>query len=279
MTGLAAKRLLARRAGMLIGGILGVLSGLRIFGLVLGLLLGYLVDELLQGRRLLNAGKAFLAKPAAGILDDHWMKIASITGLGCAVTVEGRSEKNGETRTGSIGLVEKELVIKAITSYFDLTGRHAGLVQQLVESFFSQNTSHITDLIHFARELSPKDERESVLRLFFTIAKGENGRVEKLQNKLIKEISFHLEIEAQQFNNVRRDSVGIDIESYEILGVSPDAGDQEVRSVFRRLAAQFHPDTGTVLEDHQVEESNEAFMRIKEAYRRIVAERRSFRDD
>jgi len=47
---------------------------------------------------------------------------------------------------------------------------------------------------------------------------------------------------------------------YEVLGVSRDAGDEEIRKAFRRLAFQFHPDR-----NHE-QDAEERFKEINEAY-------------
>ena len=63
-----------------------------------------------------------------------------------------------------------------------------------------------------------------------------------------------------------------DEEAYRILGVSPDTETSEVKRVYRRLAAQFHPDSGIDLEPTQIHLSREAFIRIQNAYRQIISE-------
>ena len=66
-------------------------------------------------------------------------------------------------------------------------------------------------------------------------------------------------------------STRIDTEAYEILGVKSDADLAEVKLAYRRLAAQFHPDTATALSAEQQEASSAAFVRIRSAYDRIVS--------
>ena len=62
-------------------------------------------------------------------------------------------------------------------------------------------------------------------------------------------------------------------EAYRILGVSKRAATGEVKRVYHRLAAQFHPDAGSDLEIDQRRLSEEAFIRIQNAYNTIMAER------
>ncbi|MBU8913882.1 MAG: J domain-containing protein [Spirochaetales bacterium] len=64
----------------------------------------------------------------------------------------------------------------------------------------------------------------------------------------------------------------IDTEACAILGIEPDASLAEVRRAYRRLAAQFHPDTAMGLSPEQQEASSAAFVRIRSAYERVASQ-------
>lgn len=61
---------------------------------------------------------------------------------------------------------------------------------------------------------------------------------------------------------------------YRLLGLEPGASEALVRKTYRALAAQFHPDTGAPLSEEQRKVSEEAFLRIRAAYERIIENRR-----
>ena len=52
---------------------------------------------------------------------------------------------------------------------------------------------------------------------------------------------------------------------YQILGVSPDASDEEIKRAYRKLAKQYHPDAnpGDEYAAKKMQEINDAYDRIK----------------
>lgn len=61
---------------------------------------------------------------------------------------------------------------------------------------------------------------------------------------------------------------------YEILEVSSESSDEEVKSAYRRVSKEYHPDRfGADLEKKAI--SNDLFRQINAAYRRIQASRQT----
>jgi len=61
----------------------------------------------------------------------------------------------------------------------------------------------------------------------------------------------------------------LDAEACRVLGVPRDASPYEIRAAYRRLAAQFHPDTAGGLTGEQLRATEEAFVRIQAAYEKL----------
>ena len=60
---------------------------------------------------------------------------------------------------------------------------------------------------------------------------------------------------------------------YEILGVSPDATDEEIKKAYRRMALDNHPDRVTHLGEDIRKASEEKFKQIQEAYEEVKSRR------
>ncbi len=265
----------ARHSGLLIGCVLGLLSGLHIFGLAVGALLGYFADELIFTRRILKKGSRLMENPEVGIFEDGWTRIILSVALACGVFLLSSREKTPL-------IAGKKQLEDKIAATFGLGGRETGLIRQLADRFFllfSTNPANITKLSSVYRKVSGGGERLVLLKLLIDAALGESRRITSKQNNLLKEISVTLEVSAVDFNRLRINALSIDTEAYDIIGVAPETSDTEIHKVYRRLAAQFHPDTGSDLDDDQRAQSEEAFLKIQDAYERIMADRSALRTE
>lgn len=55
-----------------------------------------------------------------------------------------------------------------------------------------------------------------------------------------------------------------------ILGVDEYSKPDEIRRMYRKLAAEFHPDTAVELDDERKKQLSEAFLRVHRAYERVM---------
>lgn len=58
---------------------------------------------------------------------------------------------------------------------------------------------------------------------------------------------------------------------YSILGVSPDASDEEIKKAYRTLSRKYHPDAN--INNPNAAQSEEKFKQIQQAYQQIMKER------
>jgi DnaJ-domain-containing protein 1 len=55
-----------------------------------------------------------------------------------------------------------------------------------------------------------------------------------------------------------------------ILGMSPDSPLEDIKSGFRKLAIQFHPDSLRALDEKHQKDAERAFIIIQEAYKKVM---------
>jgi preprotein translocase subunit Sec63 len=61
---------------------------------------------------------------------------------------------------------------------------------------------------------------------------------------------------------------------WRIMGLMPGTSPEELKATYRKLAVQFHPDVLQVLGPDRQRDAARAFIKIKEAYRKIVNSRK-----
>ena len=62
-------------------------------------------------------------------------------------------------------------------------------------------------------------------------------------------------------------------DAYRVLGIRPDASDDEVRRAYRKMALQYHPDRVAMLGDDIHESATRKFQEINDAKERIFKQR------
>ena len=60
---------------------------------------------------------------------------------------------------------------------------------------------------------------------------------------------------------------------YQILGVTRDASDREIKKAYRDLSRKYHPDSYAGKSEAEANAAAEKFKQVQEAYNRIVDER------
>lgn len=68
----------------------------------------------------------------------------------------------------------------------------------------------------------------------------------------------------------KEDREGPKPDDFDILGLKPGCSREEAKKVYRKLAAQFHPDGTGGLSEEQKAAAEAAFIKIKEAYGRVI---------
>jgi DnaJ like chaperone protein len=124
----------------------------------------------------------------------------------------------------------------------------------------------------FARVSTP-EERLALLRLIYMVA-GADAPVNAREERVINRIAEGLGIKGRDHAGAAGEfRPGAGDDAYAVLGLTPDASDEEVRTAYRSMAKQYHPDRVSHLGEEFVRLAHEKFSRINEAYDRIRKER------
>ena len=255
-----------QHAGAILGAILGFASGLGLFGLALGAIVGFLVDELIiKAVRWKKLDRFFTGCDRNGITAGT-VRVASIVAIASSIAVS-RSSSRGRRND-----LESALLGSQIGELFELEGNDRDLVSRCIGRISYLRAVDLRGMCSQFAAVTAENERETLVTLLYRIVKGDGEEVRSETDELIGKISEDIGLSPNRFNAVRARDISAHLDSYAILGVAPGSEMGEIKRVYRKLASQFHPDLSLNLDEKQKQQAQEAFVRIQNAYKRIIAE-------
>lgn len=120
-------------------------------------------------------------------------------------------------------------------------------------------------------------QRLQLLNYLIIIAKVD-GNVSPEEVYALKEVATYLGLSAQDVDSMlnmeasSNQQIGLD-EAYKILGISPNATNDEVKAAYRKMALKHHPDRVSTLGDDVREAAEKKFQEINNAKERIYKAR------
>lgn len=120
-------------------------------------------------------------------------------------------------------------------------------------------------------------QRLQLLNYLIIIAKVD-GNVSPEEVYALKEVAAYLGLSAQDVDSIlnmeasSNQQIGLD-EAYKILGISPNATNDEVKAAYRKMALKHHPDRVSTLGDDVREAAEKKFQEINNAKERIYKAR------
>jgi hypothetical protein len=247
------RRLLLFPWGALLGAGAGLLLGLGLFGAVFGLIVGYLLDVLIR--------RVSLSRSYAEV--DSLLRAP-------------RSEGDRARIAVAAWLTFRTAELAERPSYADLhylSQRLAGLFSVspagreaigYVRDAFLQGVRPGDELLLAGTTRFPGREERVALALSLWEAAALSGSVPPRAEDFIRRAAEVLLSESEELE-----------ESYRILGVDSNVSPEELKRVYRSLAASFHPDSLADLSPEQQASAQEAFIRIRRAYERLMQGRGS----
>ena len=124
----------------------------------------------------------------------------------------------------------------------------------------------------FARQfaqfsMGQHDLRSSMIDMLFRIAMAD-GEFHPKEEELIGTVASILGISDDELNAIRNRFVGDADHAFSVLGLSPDAGDDEIKSTYRQLVQEYHPDriVSQGMPEEFVEYATQRFQEIQDAW-------------
>ncbi len=117
------------------------------------------------------------------------------------------------------------------------------------------------------------EERLQLLAFLCEIAKAD-GKVAQSEDEEIRNIATWLSINPNEVDKLLHLGTNKLEDAYQVLGVSPDATDDEVKRAYRKMALQYHPDKVATLGDDVKAAAEKKFKEINAAKELIWAARK-----
>lgn len=114
--------------------------------------------------------------------------------------------------------------------------------------------------------------RLQLMHFLFGIADAD-GYICNKEQALIDRIANGLGLHAADYTSIKSMFVKSTDSSYKVLGITPDATNEEVKSAYKKMAVKYHPDKVSYLGEDVQKAAKEKFQKISEAYENIKKER------
>jgi DnaJ like chaperone protein len=245
--------------GKIIGALLGSLAGPM--GTILGGLVGHLYDRATEEQKSpFRIDQSSRDSISAAQLDF----LTSLIGLSIAVANADRHVRVSQ--------------VQALKNFFRRSFPYSQedqlIIQEIIdETFRNRDRLDINALTSYYRLTSSQAGCLLLLRLLFKVADADGRGISEEEERLIRRIAENLHIDAAAYQGVAAEFERVSDRAYSILGVSPAASNEQIRSAYRKLAAQYHPDTVANLGEEFTVVAEEKFKLINEAYGEIRSQR------
>ena len=114
--------------------------------------------------------------------------------------------------------------------------------------------------------------RLQLLHYLFGISKAD-GHVSKQETDMIEDIASYMGLSDADFHSIRAMYFRDTNSDYEILEITKQATDEEVKKAYRKMAVKYHPDKVSSLGEEVQKAAKEKFQKVQQAYENIKKER------
>jgi DnaJ like chaperone protein len=239
--------------GPLAGGVAGILNG-GVIGAGTGLLLGYFV-QVVAGQFYMDLAVArYFENPGRSVFPEGEPGIAAYCGLGIYIMLKS----NYQNDTLCISQVSE-----SAAASFSRGTRALPLIELFCRIAISRRTSLNPDLLaeSLMARRRPREDSPRLGEQLERLALGKEAR---------REAAAIRQTLDPRYQPPDPEAPEEALDPYLLLGLTPGASRETVKSAFRKLAVQYHPDVLQNMDEEQRKNATLAFIAIKEAYREIM---------
>ena len=173
---------------------------------------------------------------------------------------------------GKVMHSEMELVRRFLSRNFGETAKAEGerIILRLFEQQKQMRAERFRATIHDAcRQIETNisyAQRLQLLNFLVMIAQAD-GVIVKEENDALREVAVNLGISSADIDsmlNLQYGNSSLDA-AYKVLGVSPDATDEEIKAAYRKMALKHHPDRVATLGEDVKKAAEKKFQEINNA--------------
>ena len=165
-----------------------------------------------------------------------------------------------------------QMEIRVIREFFEQRLQFDDIAMKAVQAALKDAIAAPEQDIEFltarARTAVKPSIRVEVVRSLYDLGLVD-GQLTRSEQDMLKRIVWLFNLSDEQLQQITAEYFGKGDKSYELLGLTTAATDEEVKSAFRKLAAENHPDRAASLGPAEAAKASERFREIKEAYEEI----------
>jgi hypothetical protein len=254
-----------------LGPLVGVLAGLAggLPGALIGGLMGYLIQELFRQFLVDRAVAAYFENPGRPGFYEGEPGLAAWCALAVMILSESATPEGREAGPGSAVGAE---AVRGAAAAFPGGGKNGPLIESFCRLAESRLHFLNPDLLaeSLAARRSSRGDLPRLGKMLHAFASGDRALQTAARIRATLDPGYRAFEQGIHDAAERLFSPPPDPGAWKLLGLKPGASPEEVKSGFRRLAIQFHPDSLQGLDEKQREKAARAFMKIEAAYREIM---------
>ena len=246
--------------GKWIGGGLGWAFGGPIGG-ILGFVFGSMYDGMQSGKYAHGAGGAFGSRT-----QEHPYQQTQRGDFSASLLVLAAAVMKADDR---VMKSELEYVRAFFVRQFGVNQANENV--KLLREILKQDIN-VLDVCLQIKQYMDYSSRLQLLHFLFGISMAD-GQVHQKEIDIIDQISRYLDLDRSDFLSIKAMFAKNNDADYQILEVSKDATDDEVKKAYRAMAVKYHPDKVAHLGEDIKKAAKEKFQKLNAAYENIKKQR------